>query len=105
MYIFKAELLEKSGIHQVSIEDAEARNDLEALLPNFKNMTVILGSVTIARSKIEEFETLQERIKKALELIQNPEKLVLAPDCGLGFLNEEQIHSKLEVMVKVAKSF
>jgi len=105
LYIKLAELLEKSGIHQVSIEDAEAKNDLEALLPNFKNMTVILGAITIARSKIEEFETLQERIKKALELMENPEKLVLAPDCGLGFLNEEQIHSKLEAMVKVAKSF
>ena len=46
--------MEKSGIHQVSIEDAEAKNDLDALLPNFKNMTVILGAITIARSKIEE---------------------------------------------------
>ena len=36
-------MLEESGIHQVSIEDAEAQNDLESLLPNFKNMTVIFG--------------------------------------------------------------
>ena len=98
------QLLDESGIHQVSIEDAEAQNDLERLLPNFKRISVILGSVAIARSKIEDFETLKARIEKALKFIDS-ERLILAPDCGLGFLTEEQIMSKLEVMVRVANAF
>ena len=45
LYVKLSNLLENSGINQVSIEDAEAQNDLELLLPNFKNMAVILGNV------------------------------------------------------------
>ena len=64
-----------------------------------------LGVIAIARSKTDEFEKIKERIESALKLVQSPDKIVLAPDCGLGYLNEEQIQAKLEVMVKVAKSF
>ena len=65
---------------------------------------VIFGAITIARSKIEEFEVLKARIGEALKYI-DPERLVLAPDCGLGFLDEPKILAKLEVMAKVAKEF
>ena len=86
----------------MSLEDAEAQNDLASLLPNFKNMTVIFGSVAVARSKVEDFESLEKRIKTALEHI-DPDRLILAPDCGLGYLKEDQILAKLDIMVKVAK--
>ena len=49
----------------------------------FYDEKVILGAITIARSKVEEFDQLKARIEKALKFI-DPERLVLAPDCGLG---------------------
>ena len=37
--------LDGTGIKQISMEDAEAQNDLEVLLPNYKNMTIIFGKI------------------------------------------------------------
>jgi len=99
-----APLLDNSGIKQFSIEDAEAQNNLEELLPLFKKSSVIFGAITIARSKIEEFDQLKAKIGEALKFI-DPERLILAPDCGLGFLDEPKIFAKLEVLAKVAKEF
>merc|ERR1719348_1684946 len=64
---------------QVSIEDAEAKNDL-SLLSLFKNTQVILGVVTIARTRVETEEEIMERVTKALQYIPKS-RLVLAPDC------------------------
>ncbi len=44
-----AELLDNTGVSQVSIENAEAKNDLEVLLPKFKRATIVLGTVAVAR--------------------------------------------------------
>ncbi len=96
--------LQRPHVFQVSIEDAEAINDVEKLLPNFKKISVIFGSIAVARSKTEDFDNLKKRIADALKHI-DPNRLILAPDCGLGYLTEDMIKSKLEVMVKVAKEF
>lgn len=53
-----------------------------------------MGSITL----------LKGRIGEALKYI-DPERLVLAPDCGLGFLEESKIMAKLETMTKVAREF
>lgn len=102
-YITLAKLLDDIGVNQVSIEDAEAQNDLEQLLPHFKKMTVIFGAIAIARSKVESVEDVKKRVEVALKYI-DPERLVLAPDCGLGYLTDEIIEAKLKVMVEVAKN-
>ena len=102
-YITLAKLLDDIGVNQVSIEDAEAQNDLEQLLPHFKKMTVIFGAIAIARSKVESVEDVKKRVEVALKYI-DPKRLVLAPDCGLGYLTDEIIEAKLKVMVEVAKN-
>ena len=102
-YITLAKLLDDIGVNQVSIEDAEAQNDLDQLLPHFKKMTVIFGAIAIARSKVESVEDVKKRVEVALKYI-DPERLVLAPDCGLGYLTDEIIEAKLKVMVEVAKN-
>jgi len=101
LYVKLAPLLDKTGINQFSIEDAECCNDLSELLPNFKNSSVILGAVTVARSAIESEEKIKSRAEEALKHIDH-ERLILAPDCGLGFLSNDMINSKVENMVKVA---
>jgi len=86
---------------EVSIEDAEARNDLSALLPLFKKTKVIFGAVTVARSKVETKDQIQERVSEALKYISK-DRLILAPDCGLGMLPLPIIREKLKVMAEVA---
>ena len=55
-------------------------------MPLFKKSSIIFGAITTVRSKIEEFGQLKARIGEALKFI-DPERLILAPDCGLGFLD------------------
>ena len=75
---------------------------MSELLPNFKQSTVILGVIKVARSAIESVEDIEKRVKEALQFIA-PERLILAPDCGLGFLTDEMITQKIGNLVKVAK--
>ena len=72
-------------------------------MPNFKQSKVILGAIKVARSAIESVEDIETRVNEALKYIDG-ERLILAPDCGLGFLSEEMIIEKIGNMVKVAKS-
>ena len=76
---------------------------MERLLPLFQNTSLILGSVRVARSRVETVREIKIRINTALEWI-SPDRLILAPDCGLGFLDENQILGKLCTMVAVAQS-
>jgi len=97
-----AKKLDATTIKQVSIEDAECLNDL-SLLEEFHNMTVILGVVTIARSHVETVQEISARVGLALQHIP-ASRLILAPDCGLGFLTEELITAKLTNLVQAARS-
>ena len=87
-------------IHQVSIEDAHYCNDLE-LLGLFQNKAVIFGSVAVARSRIETVDEIVERIRAAQQHIDR-DRLVIAPDCGLGMLTRDLAVAKLDVMCRAA---
>ena len=99
-YFKIASALDNSIIQQVSIEDAHRHNDL-ALLDKFTKTTVIFGSIAIAKSKIETVEDVTARLKQALERI-DADRLIAAPDCGLGFLTRELAMEKLKVMTTAA---
>ena len=86
-----------------SIEDAHRHNDLD-LFDKFKNLTIILGVVAIAKSRVETVPEVMSRVQEVLQHIPK-ERLVLAPDCGLGFLPRNILKEKLETLVTVAKSF
>ena len=101
-YLRLAEAIEASSIMAVSIEDAHRHNDL-SLLEQFKNTTVILGVVAIAKSAVEEVDQIRHRLQQALEHI-DAERLIAAPDCGLGLLGRERAIQKLTNMCKAAKS-
>ena len=88
---------------QVSIEDSEACNDLGKLLPCFKNISVMLGSVKIACSDVETSEQIEKRLREAKEYIDE-DRLIVTPDCGLGFLPENLIMEKLTNMINAAKN-
>ena len=99
-YQLLAPKIDSLKFDEVSIEDAEARNDL-SLLELFKNTKVILGTVTVARTKVETKEDVKARIQEALKHI-DADRLILATDCGLGMLPPNIIKQKLSVMKEVA---
>ncbi|MDA9930716.1 cobalamin-independent methionine synthase II family protein [Alphaproteobacteria bacterium] len=86
--------------HQVSIEDAHCCNDLE-LLELFSQKSVIFGSVAVARSRVETIDEVIERLGLALMHIDR-DRLVVAPDCGLGMLTRDLAVAKLKVMCAAA---
>ena len=88
------------AIDQVSIEDAHCCNDL-ALLEKFQKTSVIFGSVAVARSRVETVDEVIDRIRAALAHIDR-DRLVIAPDCGLGMLTRDLAVAKLKVMCDAA---
>ena len=98
-----ANLLNKSSINTVSLEDAHRHNDL-SLLEKFGDTKIILGLIKIASSKKETKDEIQSRISKALNYIKK-ENLIAAPDCGLGHLPRKLAKEKLNTMVMAVKDF
>jgi 5-methyltetrahydropteroyltriglutamate--homocysteine methyltransferase len=94
--------LDEVRVDAVSIEDAHRPNDL-ALLERFARKKVILGVIAIARSRVEELEEVRERLRQAREHI-DPERLLAAPDCGLGLLGRDLARAKLKVLTEAAHS-
>jgi len=102
-YDLLAEKLDNSLINAISIEDAHCHCDL-LFLKKIKQKKIVLGVIAIAKSKIESQEEIKSRIDEALKYIDK-KRLIIAPDCGLGFLPEDILKQKLNNMVMVAKSY
>lgn len=95
-----ASTIEDAAFDQISIEDAHCCNDLN-LLDKLHNKTVIFGAVAIASSQVETVDMVETRLRAALEHIDR-DRLVVAPDCGLGLLSPELAEAKLMVMCEAA---
>lgn len=86
-YLQIADAIEASSIDMISVEDAHRHNDLK-LLEHFVNTKVIFGVVAIAKSHVESVDEIVTRLSQALEHIEK-DRLIAAPDCGLGILGKE----------------
>ena len=60
--------------------------------------TIVLGVLDLGSSEVETPETVAARIRRALEVVP-PERLVVAPDCGMKYLPRELAFRKLQAMV------
>ena len=67
-YFELADSIDQSLVSSVSFEDAHRTNDLK-LLESFRETTVILGLIDVAKSRIEEAHQIRKRISRALEHI------------------------------------
>ena len=101
-YLEIADAIEYSSIDAVSFEDAHRHNDL-SLLEHLQTTSVIFGVVAIARSQVESVDEIRERLEQALQHI-DAERLIAAPDCGLGLLGRDLAMAKLKNMCKAAHS-
>ncbi|MBT4356213.1 MAG: 5-methyltetrahydropteroyltriglutamate--homocysteine methyltransferase, partial [Proteobacteria bacterium] len=100
-YALLAGSIEDSCIDAVSLEDAHRQNDL-SLLNSFNQTTVILGVIAIASSKIETVDEIEERLRLVLNHIDS-DRLIAAPDCGLGLLGRSLALQKLSNLGQAAK--
>ena len=101
-YLQLASAIDHANIDAVSFEDAHRPNDL-ALLEKIQNTVVIFGVVAIAKSEVESVDTIRQRLMAALEHIDK-ERLMAAPDCGLGLLGRDLAMAKLRNMCEAARS-
>ena len=101
-YFRIAQAMDEAAIDAVSIEDAHRHNDL-TLLERYRRTTVLLGVVDVASSTVEDEDAIRQRLQDALEHI-DANRLVAAPDCGLGLLGRERAIEKLRRLCNAAKA-
>ena len=99
-YSFLAEL-ENSKAQQISIEAAQPRLDLK-VLRNLPNKTIILGVIDLADVTVETPQIVADRIRAALPHV-SPERLVIAPDCGMKYLPRAVAYGKMKAMADGAR--
>ncbi|MFN2629204.1 MAG: 5-methyltetrahydropteroyltriglutamate--homocysteine methyltransferase [Gaiellaceae bacterium] len=91
------EELNASSVDQISIEAAEPRLD-PSILKQVREKTVILGVLDLGDPDVESPAVVAGRIRSALEFVP-PERLVLAPDCGMKYLPRAVAFGKLQALV------
>jgi 5-methyltetrahydropteroyltriglutamate--homocysteine methyltransferase len=92
--------LENSVVQQISIEAAQPKLDL-AILKEFSTKTIILGVLDLNDMTVESPEDIAARIQEALRYIP-PQRLMVAPDCGMKYLPRKIAFQKLAAMVQGA---
>jgi 5-methyltetrahydropteroyltriglutamate--homocysteine methyltransferase len=99
-YPFLSELDGCRATH-VSLEAAQPNLDPEVLraLPS---KVIVLGVLDLGSPEAETPELVAERIRRALTVVE-PERLVVAPDCGMKYLPRDLAFRKLEAMVAGAR--
>ena len=99
-YPFLRELNGCAATH-LSLEAAQPGLDPDALR-DVPDKVIVLGVLDLGSSEAETPEVVAGRIERALEVLP-PERLVVAPDCGMKYLTRELAFRKLEAMVAGAR--
>jgi 5-methyltetrahydropteroyltriglutamate--homocysteine methyltransferase len=99
-YPFLRELNACAATH-VSLEAAQPGLDPE-VLRDLPDKVVVLGVLDLGSGEAETPEVVAGRIRAALDVVP-PERLVLAPDCGMKYLPRDLAFRKLRALVAGAK--
>lgn len=95
------EPLKETAVEQISIEAAQPRLDL-SVLSRMGDKTMMVGVLDLGTEEVEAASIVAERIRTALRYIA-PERLVIAPDCGMKYLSRPAAFGKLRAMVEAAR--
>ena len=99
-YSFLEELAD-SPVKQISIETAQSALDC-GVLAKLPRKTIILGVIDLSKPEVETAETVASRVRRALPYV-SPERLVVAPDCGMKYLPADSAYGKMKSMVAGAR--
>ena len=99
-YPFLAELNDCAAT-QISIEAAQPGLDPE-VLRSLPDKVVVLGVLDLGSHEAESPDDVARRIERALAVLP-PERLVVAPDCGMKYLSRGLAFAKLRAMVEGAR--
>ncbi len=89
-------------VRQISIESAQQKVDL-GVLRSRGAKTVIVGVIDLSdESPVEGVDTVARRIRNALQFV-DPERLILAPDCGMKYLPRDKAFGKLRALAVAAE--
>ncbi len=99
-YPFLRELGDCLATH-VSLEAAQPNLEPD-VLRDVPDKIVVLGVLDLGAGDVETPDTVAERIRRALSVLP-PERLVVAPDCGMKYLPRERAFRKLQAMVAGAR--
>ena len=95
------EQLADTKAKQISMESAQQKVDL-GVLRALGEKTLIIGVIDLSdESAVEDVETVVRRIKNALRFV-DPERLVVAPDCGMKYLPRDKAFGKLSALAEAA---
>jgi 5-methyltetrahydropteroyltriglutamate--homocysteine methyltransferase len=86
---------------QISIETAQAGLDC-SVLASLDGKTIILGVLDLNDPTVETPAQVVARARKALNYVP-PERLILAPDCGMKYLPRDSAFGKLAAMTEAAR--
>jgi 5-methyltetrahydropteroyltriglutamate--homocysteine methyltransferase len=87
-------------VDQISIETAQSGLDL-GVLADLADKTIILGVVDLSTPAVETAEVVAARVRRAYPYLP-PERLVIAPDCGMKYLPRESAEGKMRAMAGAA---
>jgi 5-methyltetrahydropteroyltriglutamate--homocysteine methyltransferase len=99
-YSFLPELADCS-CDQVSIETAQSNLDT-SVLKHLTGKTIMLGVIDLSDPAVESVDTVVERVRRALPHVA-PEKVVIAPDCGMKYIPWESATGKMRAMAGAAE--
>lgn len=94
-YSFLPEL-EDCAASQISIETAQSGLDC-AVLETLPSKKIMLGVLDLSTHEIETPETVADRIRRGLDYVA-PERIIVAPDCGMKYMPREVAFGKLKAM-------
>ena len=87
---------------QISIEAAQPKLDLAVVgTLSAAGKTIALGTLDLGDPNVETPEVVASRIRAAL-VHMPPERLIVAPDCGMKYLSRDVAFGKLRSMVEAA---
>jgi 5-methyltetrahydropteroyltriglutamate--homocysteine methyltransferase len=87
---------------QISIEAAQPQLDL-GMLKDLSGKSIMLGVIDLGDKAIESRDVVAGRIRAALKHV-DAERLVVAPDCGMKYLDRATAFGKLQAMVQGAEA-
>ena len=98
-YSFLPELAD-TPVRQISIETAQSSLDC-SVLQKLAGKTIILGVLDLSSHEVETSEIIANRIRRAFPFV-SPERIIVAPDCGLKYLPRDVAFGKMKAMVEGA---